>query len=189
MESEVPIDLSLTTDVDDHGGVDLHIMTDGWEWSTGGADYVAGEGHAHIYVDGELLRMVYKPDHHLEGIAPGERQIRVALSANNHASLTYNGEPIEATAMVNVPGSGGHHEAPVVGVEGLHNTLLVEVTHVPSNVSKTMNLRPAFDDPGSLRGRSHPDLSRSLPVPILRNDRGRADRPDLRLHGRRRQLR
>ena len=148
VESEVPIDVSLMTDVDDHGGVDVHIMADGWTWSTGGADYVQGEGHAHIYVDGELLRMVYEPDNHLEGLAPGERQIRVALSANNHASLTYNGEPIEATATVTIPGSGGHDEAAVVGVEGLQNTLLVEVTHVPSNVSKTMNLRPAFDDPG-----------------------------------------
>ena len=107
VESEVPIDVSLMTDVDDHGGVDVHIMADGWTWSTGGADYVQGEGHAHIYVDGELFKMVYEPDNHLEGIAPGERQIRVALSANNHASLTYNGEPIEATAMVTVPGSGG----------------------------------------------------------------------------------
>ena len=153
VESEVPISVSLMTDVEDDGDVNLHIMTDGWTWSTGGADYVAGEGHAHIYVDGELLRMVYEPVNHLAGLAPGERQIRVALSANNHADLTYNGEPVEATAMVTVPGSGGmeeggHHDAQAVGVEGLQNTLLVEVTHVPSNVSRTMNLRPAYDDPG-----------------------------------------
>lgn len=148
VESEVPISVSLMTDVEDDGGVNLHIMTDGWSWSTGGAAYVPGEGHAHIYVDGELLRMVYEPVNHLAGLAPGERQIRVALSANNHADLTYNGEPVEATAMVTVPGSGGHHEPAVVGIEGLQNTLLVEVTHVPSSVSKTMNLRPAYDDPG-----------------------------------------
>jgi len=152
VESEVPISVSLMTDVEDDGGVNLHIMTDGWTWSTGGAAYVPGEGHAHIYVDGELLRMVYEPVNHLAGLAPGERQIRVALSANNHADLTYNGEPVEATAMVTVPGSGGmamgHGDASSVGIEGLQNTLLVEVTHVPSSVSKTMNLRPAYDDPG-----------------------------------------
>ena len=154
VESEVPIDVSLVTEVEDDGGVNVHIMADDWTWSTGGANYVQGEGHAHIYVDGELLRMVYEPVNHLSGLAPGERQIRVALSTNNHANLTYNGAPIEATATVTVPGSGGmeeeggHHEAQVVGVEGLHNTLLVEVTHVPSNVSKTMKLRPAYDDPG-----------------------------------------
>ena len=148
VESGVPIDVSLMTEVEEDGGVNVHIMADGWTWSTGGAQHVDGEGHAHIYVDGELLRMVYEPVNHLSGLAPGERHVRVSLSANNHASLTYNGEPVEATAMVTVPGSAGHHETPVVGIEGLHNTLLVEVTHVPSNVSKTMKLRPAFDAPG-----------------------------------------
>ena len=152
--SEVPIDVSLMTDVEDDGGVNLHIMTDGWTWSTGGADYVAGEGHAHIYVDGELLRMVYEPVNHLTGLAPGERHIKVTLSANNHAVLAYNGEPIEATTMVTVPGEGGmamqmdHGDASSAGVEGLQSTLLVEVVHVPSSVSKTMNLRPVSDDPG-----------------------------------------
>ena len=43
---------------------------------------------------------------------------------------------------------GGHHDAEVTPVEGLQDTLQVEVTHVPSNVSKTMNLRAVFDDPG-----------------------------------------
>ncbi len=160
VESGVPIDVSLMTEVEEDGGVNVHIMTDGWTWSTGGASHVDGEGHAHIYVDGELFRMVYEPVNHLSGLAPGERQIRVALSANNHADLTYDGEPIEATAMVTVPGSDGmamgtgmamemdHGDASSVGIEGLHNTLLVEVTHVPLDVSKTMNLRPAYNDPG-----------------------------------------
>ena len=151
VESEVPINVNLMTEVGDDGGVNVHIMTDGWTWSTGGASYVPGEGHAHIYVDGELLRMVYEPVNHLSGLAPGERHIKVALSANNHADLIHNGEPIEATAMVTVPGSGGmamEADASAAGIEGLQNTLLVEVTHVPSNVSKTMNLRPVSDDPG-----------------------------------------
>ena len=33
-------------------------------------------------------------------------------------------------------------------VEGLQDTLQVEVTHVPSEVSKTMSLRTVYDDPG-----------------------------------------
>ena len=165
VESEVPIDVSLMTEVEDDGGVNVHIMTDGWTWSLGGATYAPGEGHAHIYVDGELLRMVYEPVNNLSGLAPGERHIRVALSANNHADLTYDGAPIEATAMVTVPEYGGmtmgtmsgpggmaivtgQQEQGAVGVEGLQETLLVEVTHVPSDVSRKMNLRPVFDDPG-----------------------------------------
>ena len=43
---------------------------------------------------------------------------------------------------------GGHHDPEAVAVEGLQDTLQVEVTHVPSNVSRTMNLRAVFNDPG-----------------------------------------
>ena len=44
----------------------------------------------------------------------------------------------------------GHaqHEPEPVAVEGLQDTLQVEVTHVPSNVSATMDLRAVFNDPG-----------------------------------------
>lgn len=45
-------------------------------------------------------------------------------------------------------GSDHHHAPEPVGIEGLQSTLQVEVTHVPSNVSKTMNLRPVSNDPG-----------------------------------------
>ena len=44
--------------------------------------------------------------------------------------------------------SDHHGEPAATYVEGLQSTLLVEVTHVPSGVSKTMNLRPAWNDPG-----------------------------------------
>ena len=46
------------------------------------------------------------------------------------------------------PTMGGHHDPEAVAVEGLQDTLQVEVTHVPSNVSRTMNLRAVFNDPG-----------------------------------------
>ena len=49
-------------------------------------------------------------------------------------------------------GHGGmtHHEVKESEkpIEGLQDTLLVEVTYVPSGASRTMNLRPVFDDPG-----------------------------------------
>ena len=46
------------------------------------------------------------------------------------------------------PSTGGRHDPEAVAVEGLQDTLQVEVTHVPSNVSRTMNLRAVFNDPG-----------------------------------------
>ena len=63
----------------------------------------------------------------------------------------YEGERNAVSIRV-TNGTGGDSEESAdtepAGVEGLQNTLLVEVTHVPSNVSKTMNLRPVSNDPG-----------------------------------------
>lgn len=39
-------------------------------------------------------------------------------------------------------------EAELVGVEGLEQTLHLSVIHVETNTTKTMDLRPAFQDPG-----------------------------------------
>ena len=44
---------------------------------------------------------------------------------------------------------GDGQSAPIlVGVEGVQNSLQVEVTHVPSNATKTMSLRAVFNEPG-----------------------------------------
>ena len=44
--------------------------------------------------------------------------------------------------------TGGHQEEKTAPVEGLQDTLQVEVTHVPSEVSRTMALRTVFGEPG-----------------------------------------
>jgi hypothetical protein len=52
------------------------------------------------------------------------------------------------------PGGSGaetehsHEEAALAPVEGLESTLQVEVTHMPTGVSKVMPLRPVFGEPG-----------------------------------------
>ena len=41
-----------------------------------------------------------------------------------------------------------HHSEDPTGVEGLERTLQVEVTYVPTDTSKIMNLQAAYNDPG-----------------------------------------
>ncbi len=160
VESETPVSARISAELETGGGVNVHIMTEGWSWSPQGVNlpHKPGEGHAHIYVDGEKVGRVYAPYYHLAGLQPGERHIRVALNTNDHNELTVNGEIVEATATVRIPdtgaddtGMGGMEsraEPEAVGVEGLQDTLRVEVTHVPSGVSMVMNLRSVFEDPG-----------------------------------------
>jgi len=178
IESEVPISISFTTEVDDHGGVDVQITTEGWLWTPDNVDgeHVPGEGHAHIYVDDVKIDRVYGPSYHLEGLEPGERHVRISLNTNSHSELTYDGKAVEATASVTIPDTGHHahhsdsedtadaetghsHGAELItGVTGLEQTILVEVTHVPSGAKRNMSLH-AFDEPGSYKADFIPTAS------------------------------
>ena len=61
----------------------------------------------------------------------------------------YEGELNAASVRVTrVDDSAGASHSSEEGVEGLERTLQIEITHVPTSISKTMNLRAAFGDPG-----------------------------------------
>ncbi len=68
-------------------------------------EHIEGEGHLHLYVDGVKINRLYGLWYHLSGLEPGEREVRVELSANDHATLTHNGAPIDNTVTVTVPAS------------------------------------------------------------------------------------
>lgn len=161
MESQTPIGLQVSAAADASGGVAVTIETENWRWAPENVDrqHRDGEGHAHIYVDGVKVGRVFGPSYYIMGLEPGRHDIRVTLNANSHNNLLVDGELVESTVMVRVEDDGmaamtaaesgdDHHGMAMVGVEGLEATLQVEVTHVDSGASQTMNLRPAFEDPG-----------------------------------------
>lgn len=49
-------------------------------------DNKMGQGHIHLYVDGEKVTKIFEPDYVLKGIAPGEHQIKIELAHNDHQS-------------------------------------------------------------------------------------------------------
>ena len=59
----------------------------------------------------------------------------------------YEGQRNAVSLRVTKGSSDGQH-GEMAPVEGLESTLQVEVTHVATGVSRTMNLRAVFDDPG-----------------------------------------
>ena len=175
LESEVPISVSITTEVDDDGGVDVEVVTEGWLWTPDSVDgdHVPGEGHAHIYVDGVKIDRVYGPSYHLEDLEPGEREVRVTLNSNSHEELTYGGKPVEALVLVTIPGAdhhaataeseeeGGHShgEELITGVTGLEQTLQVEVTHAPTGAARIMRFYPITGAPGQYKADFIPTAS------------------------------
>jgi hypothetical protein len=61
------------------------------------------EGHAHLYINGKKITRLYSAWYYLASLAPGKHEIKVTLNANGHETLVHNRQPIEATAMIQVP--------------------------------------------------------------------------------------
>ena len=161
LEADSPMSLELTAHSDTGGAYNLQVVPIGFTFSGDNVNrsHVAGEGHAHVYVDGKKITRMYVPWIALPALDPGMHTIRVSLNTNDHRGYTWNGNPVEASVEVHVgadavmsdmtmashSGHSGERIAPVVG---LHDTLQVEVTHVPSETSRTMSLHTVPGEPG-----------------------------------------
>ncbi len=62
-----------------------------------------GEGHAHLYINGEKITRLYGSWYYLENLQPGKNKITVSLNANSHETLAHNGTMIQDTKIVEVP--------------------------------------------------------------------------------------
>lgn len=118
VESEAPVSIAITAEPDAHGGVDVQIATEGFQFAPDSVDqpHTPGAGHAHIYVDGVKLGRVFESDYHIDPLSPGQHEIKVSLNTNDHSELVYDGSKVESTATVTVPDVGQ-----AVGDEGSQN--------------------------------------------------------------------
>ena len=109
---DVPADsaptIVLEVQEDAVSGYNLHAQLTGLDLAprAAGGEHVAGEGHMHLYVDGEKVARVYTPWFHLAELEPGSHEVTMTLNSNTHAGLAVDGEPIEATVAVEVPEAG-----------------------------------------------------------------------------------
>lgn len=104
--------------------------------------HLPGEGHAHLYVDGNKVTRLYGEWHFLGTLPPGRHTVRVTLNTNDHNDYVHNGEVIAAETVVDVPGASGDDELcryPVQPVPG------------PS-LAKEVILFGAGDSPASSEG-------------------------------------
>jgi hypothetical protein len=87
------------------GGFNVHIRTENFQWRPErvNGDPVAGEGHSHIYVDGEKINRVYGPWYKLPALAPGEHTVTVTLNTHDHSIFTVAGERVATSTTVVVP--------------------------------------------------------------------------------------
>lgn len=60
-------------------------------------------GHAHLYVDREMVAMFYEKEYQIPILEPGRHVISVMLSDMDHRPFRVNGKLVKDTAVVEVP--------------------------------------------------------------------------------------
>lgn len=89
-------------------GYNVHIITKNFKWAPEHASqaHVAGEGHAHIYVDGVKVARVYGEWYHLSvaglNLTAGSHKVTVNLNGNDHGAYLVKGKALEASAEITV---------------------------------------------------------------------------------------
>lgn len=68
---------------------------------------VEGEGHAHVYVDGVKVSRIYGMWHYLNDLEPGEHEIRIELSNNDHTPITTGDHVLEQIVTIEQPEATG----------------------------------------------------------------------------------
>ncbi len=96
--------LALEVLVDPVAGHNLHVTTNGFTFAPHAAGHAhqAGQGHAHVYVNGVKLARLYGPWLHLDHLPSGEVEVTVSLTTNDHRPLAVNGAAISATKTLKV---------------------------------------------------------------------------------------
>jgi len=94
--------ISLIVNKDSMSGWNLQIVVNHFAFSPERVNTasVAGEGHAHLYIDGKKHARLYSPWFHLNDLEPGTHTITATLNANDHGHLVVDGNAVAATVVV-----------------------------------------------------------------------------------------
>lgn len=103
-ESHDQLELSMDVTPDSMSGYNLHFKSGGFDFApeNAGMDHVAGQGHAHLYVNGVKIARLYGQWVHIASLPKGNAEVVLTLTTNDHRTLTADGEPISLTAIVPV---------------------------------------------------------------------------------------
>ncbi|MGB0502341.1 MAG: hypothetical protein ACPGNP_14260, partial [Acidimicrobiales bacterium] len=136
--AEIPT-LGVRVESDPAGGINITVDTTNFLVAPEAASttHVEGEGHFHLYVDGTKVQRFYNEAIYFAGVTEGEVTVMVELSANDHRTYAVDGEPIVATATVDVPphdhGAHSHGDAGQVAWEGAAPQMTIEVVEDPKS--------------------------------------------------------
>jgi hypothetical protein len=100
-----PPAVTLVVHKDPKAGWNLQVRVENFRFAPEHAStaHVAGEGHAHLFIDGKKITRLYGAWYHIPTLTPGTHKITVVLNANSHEDLTVKGRAVSDTKVVQVP--------------------------------------------------------------------------------------
>lgn len=105
--------LQLMVMEDAKSGYNVKLATENFTFTPDdvNGENVVGEGHAHLYVDGEKVGRLYGPDFHYDGTFEGTKTFKATLNANDHSEYAVDGAVIEASVEVTHDSDSPEHDA------------------------------------------------------------------------------
>ena len=99
--------VNLVVHKDPLRGYNIEVQVSNFKFAPAQVNSAAktGEGHGHLYINGEKITRLYGSWYYLESLKPGKNEITVSLNSNNHATLAHGGKIIQDTEIVEVPAS------------------------------------------------------------------------------------
>lgn len=96
--------LKINLHQDTVAGWNLEIVTTNFAFTPESVnqDNQTGEGHAHVYVNGEKLARLYSPWMHIGSLPAGQTTVSVSLNANDHSPLSVGNTPLSADMVIQV---------------------------------------------------------------------------------------
>mgnify|MGYP000942899799 CR=1 FL=1 len=94
----------MTVTKDAKMGYNLHVRTTRFRWTPWNASkaHVQGQGHAHLYVDGEKVTRLYGPWYFLGDLSKGRHTVKVTLNGNDHGDYVHGTKTVAASRVVKV---------------------------------------------------------------------------------------
>lgn len=99
-EEAPTVNLEVTEDA--KSGWNVKVITSNFTFTPQNVngENVVGEGHAHLYVDGEKISRLYSNNFHYDENFDGTKTFRVTLNANDHSEYAVGEEVIAAEQTV-----------------------------------------------------------------------------------------
>ncbi len=121
----------LEVSQDSMSGWNVHVITEDYELTpeNAGSKPRAGEGHAHLYVDGKKVHRVYGHWFHLpaDAVPRGSHVLSVTLNANDHSVWAEDGKPIKDAVRISSTGAAGDGDGQQAGPARPDVTLKIAV--------------------------------------------------------------